>query len=31
MLWGPISGDPRLVAAVRSATERVARFAQEPT
>jgi D-arabinitol 4-dehydrogenase len=26
MLWGPIASDPRLVAAVRSAAERVARF-----
>jgi D-arabinitol 4-dehydrogenase len=28
MLWGPIAGDARLVAAVRSAAERVARFAE---
>jgi D-arabinitol 4-dehydrogenase len=26
MLWGPIAGDPRLVTAMRSATERVHRF-----
>jgi D-arabinitol 4-dehydrogenase len=25
-LWGPIAGDPRLVAAVRAATERIAKF-----
>jgi D-arabinitol 4-dehydrogenase len=29
MLWGPIARDPRLVAAVRSATDRVSRFAEE--
>lgn len=29
MLWGPIAGEPRLVAAVRSAADRVARFAAE--
>jgi D-arabinitol 4-dehydrogenase len=29
MLWGPIAGDPRLVDAMRSASERVARFARE--
>jgi D-arabinitol 4-dehydrogenase len=29
MLWGPIAGDPQLVAAVRLASERVSRFAKE--
>ncbi len=29
MLWGPIAGHPRLVDAVRSATERVSRFVAE--
>jgi D-arabinitol 4-dehydrogenase len=29
MLWGPIAADPRLVAAVHSAADRVARFAAE--
>ena len=27
VLWGPIAGEPRLVAAVRSAADRVSRFA----
>jgi D-arabinitol 4-dehydrogenase len=29
MLWGPIAGDPRLVAAMRAAHDRVSRFARE--
>jgi D-arabinitol 4-dehydrogenase len=29
LLWGPIAADPRLVAAVRSASQRVDRFIQE--
>jgi D-arabinitol 4-dehydrogenase len=29
MLWGPIAGEPRLVAAVRSAAGRVSRFVEE--
>jgi D-arabinitol 4-dehydrogenase len=29
MLWGPIAGDPRLVSAMRTATDRVSRFATE--
>ena len=29
MLWGPIAGDPRLVAALRAAADRVSRFARE--
>ena len=28
-LWGPIAGDPRLLSAVRSATDRVSRFITE--
>jgi D-arabinitol 4-dehydrogenase len=30
VLWGPIAGDPRLVAAVRSASRRVQHFTKEP-
>jgi D-arabinitol 4-dehydrogenase len=29
-LWGPITGDPRLVAALRAATERIHHFTQDP-
>jgi len=29
VLWGPIAGDPRLVAAVRAASDRVTHFVQE--
>ncbi len=29
VLWGPIAGDPRLVAALRSASQRVQKFVQE--
>ena len=29
VLWGPLAGDPRLVQAVRGASERVAAFVQE--
>jgi len=31
LLWGPIARDPRLVAAVRAATERVVHFIEEPS
>ena len=31
MLWGPIAGDVRLVAAVRRAADRVSRFVHEPS
>jgi D-arabinitol 4-dehydrogenase len=31
VLWGPIAGDPRLVAAVQAASERVAQFTRSHT